>query len=366
MAAVDLPQKATQCDNCHSLLQGPYCHQCGQEKRNILRNIFGLVGEFFGEFSNWDARLWQTLLPLWFKPGRLTQRYVSGHRAPYVPALRLYLFSSIIAFLVFAKLIPTNDIQFNNADGQFGLQYNPAEPVSADVTAALKQLQTIDGELAAVTKPVSGAASAASDVVLSGKVPQPEPVVATAPDKTARQATTPSATPTPVKLLELDGDQDIESLIEQLFDGKLARLKDNPQLAVSKFFSLAPQMMFLLLPLFALLLKLLYIRNNRFYMEHLLLCLHSHSAMLHMFIAFTLLTYMASLTSTIGWLQQSCSNLALAILWYMLVYLLLSQKVFYGQGWRKTLVKFCIFSISYIVLLSFALLVVLLLSLYWA
>ena len=67
MAVVDSAEQGAQCDNCHTQLQGPFCHKCGQEKRNILRNAFGLVGEFFGEFSNWDARLWRTLIPLWFK-----------------------------------------------------------------------------------------------------------------------------------------------------------------------------------------------------------------------------------------------------------------------------------------------------------
>jgi hypothetical protein len=347
MPDLDFAEHSAQCDNCHSPLQGQFCHKCGQEKRNILRNVFGLVGEFFGEFSNWDARLWRTLLPLWFKPGRLTQRYVSGQRVPYVPALRLYLFSSIIAFLVFAKLIPTDEIQFNNTDGQFGLQYTPAQQRPPGAAAVIDPLQVLKDEA-------------------TGQ-PSPTDVIApTAAEQTAKQTPDTLTAKAPVKLIELDGDQDMESRIEQLFDGKLARLKANPQLAVSKFFSLAPQMMFLLLPLFALLLKLLYIRRNRFYMEHLLLCLHSHSAILHMFIAFILLTYLAHLSSAVVWLQQGLSNVSLAVLWYMPIYLLFSQKVFYAQRWTNTVLKFSIFSLAYLIFLSVALMFVFALSLYWA
>ena len=99
-----------QCDNCYTALQGDFCHQCGQEKKSYIRNVSGVVTEFFGEFSNWDTRVWRTLVPLWFRPGFLSRRYVDGHRVPYVPPLRLYLFTSIIAFLIFAKLLPDTTV----------------------------------------------------------------------------------------------------------------------------------------------------------------------------------------------------------------------------------------------------------------
>src|SRR5690606_211897 len=54
----------------------------------------------------WDSRVWRSLLPLWFKPGRLSRRYADGHRAPYIPPLRMYLFTSILAFLAFSFLMP--------------------------------------------------------------------------------------------------------------------------------------------------------------------------------------------------------------------------------------------------------------------
>ena len=108
---------AQQCDNCYTLLQGDFCHQCGQEKKSYIRNVSGVVTEFFGEFSNWDTRVWRTLVPLWFRPGFLSRRYVDGHRVPYVPPLRLYLFTSIITFLIFAKLVPEPTMNAATAGG---------------------------------------------------------------------------------------------------------------------------------------------------------------------------------------------------------------------------------------------------------
>jgi hypothetical protein len=47
-----------------------------------------------------DSRLWRTLCLLWFKPGKLTQEFVAGRRAKYLPPFRLYLVLSVIFFLV--------------------------------------------------------------------------------------------------------------------------------------------------------------------------------------------------------------------------------------------------------------------------
>jgi hypothetical protein len=47
-----------------------------------------------------DSRLWRTLWLLWFKPGKLTQEFVVGRRAAYLPPFRLYLVLSVIFFLV--------------------------------------------------------------------------------------------------------------------------------------------------------------------------------------------------------------------------------------------------------------------------
>ncbi|WP_340678097.1 DUF3667 domain-containing protein [Paraglaciecola sp.] len=305
-----LSEITPQCDNCHGRLQGPFCHQCGQEKRNVLRNILSLVGEFFGEFSNWDARLWRTLIPLWFRPGDLSKRYINGHRVPYVPALRLYLFSSIIAFLVLSNWLPINELQFNQDNDFVGLKYK-SHNNDKDVERTILSLN--DGNTS---------------------------------DKSS--------------------DPAFLSTIENALAGKMDKMKDNPQLAISKFLSLAPQMMFLLLPLFALTLKLLYIRQHHYYMEHLILCLHTHSFLLHGLMLLALLTSLSTMSSNTPWLAQSLANIIIALGYYMMLYMFLSQKHYYQQGWLMTLLKFLAFIMLYSCLFGIALTAAILLSIYWA
>jgi hypothetical protein len=86
----------------------------------------------------------------------------------------------------------------------------------------------------------------------------------------------------------------------------------------------APTVMFLLLPVFALLLKLLYIRSNRFYVEHFVFALHYHA------LAFVLYTVVVVVPDVL--------RPGLLVIWLYL-YLPIAMKRVYGQGWFKTSVK---------------------------
>jgi len=60
------------------------------------------VGELLGNLVSFDSRVWRTLVPLLFRPGELTARYLAGQRVRFVPPVRLYVFVSILYFLLMA------------------------------------------------------------------------------------------------------------------------------------------------------------------------------------------------------------------------------------------------------------------------
>ncbi|SNY50872.1 Protein of unknown function [Arsukibacterium tuosuense] len=308
------------CDNCNSALHGEFCHQCGQEKKSYIRNVSGVVTEFFGEFSNWDTRLWRTLIPLWFRPGYLSLRYVGGHRVPFVPPLRLYLFTSIIAFLIFARLLPDTSADVSAPDN---VLVQPTVQPKKDAPPDTNNLSEIATEI----------------------------------NKNFKESRERSPSGVKVSFLSDEGQQE--------FNAKLDAIIANPKLAINKFFSLAPQMMFLLLPIFALLLKLLYIRSNRYYMEHLIVALHSHSFILQMSVIYLGL---GALQNSIGWnwLATIVGWLETAAFWWIPLYLFLCQKFYYRQGWGKTLLKFWLTSSLYNVLFISAVMALIVLSILWA
>lgn len=90
------------CSNCNSTVPSgnKYCGICGQEQRNLHIGFWGLVKEFISDNFNFDTRLAVTLRYLLFRPGFLAQEFALGKRASYVPPIRLYLFISFVYFLL--------------------------------------------------------------------------------------------------------------------------------------------------------------------------------------------------------------------------------------------------------------------------
>ncbi len=90
------------CPNCGFETSHNYCAQCGQETHLHKDNFWGLVTHFTGHYFHYDSKFWATIKTLFFKPGMLTTAYKNKQRARYVPPISLYIFVSIIYFILFS------------------------------------------------------------------------------------------------------------------------------------------------------------------------------------------------------------------------------------------------------------------------
>src|SRR5262249_52776577 len=98
--------------------------------------------------------------------------------------------------------------------------------------------------------------------------------------------------------------------------------------------------LFVFLPLMAALMKLLYWRPRRYYLEHLLLLIHNHSFAFLVMAIYLLATHWIS--------SRSVLDVLLVITaWYVLRYLYRSMKNFYGQSRWLTSVKFVALGCAY-------------------
>jgi hypothetical protein len=108
-------------------------------------------------------------------------------------------------------------------------------------------------------------------------------------------------------------------------------------------------MMLCCIPLFALVLKILYIRQGRFYVEHLVYALHIHT-FLYVSVIVTSLAVMGAnrtVPALGGWIT---GLMTIAIV----VQIFLSIRRVYGQGWFMTLIKFLFGGMVYCVILAVA------------
>jgi hypothetical protein len=109
-----------------------------------------------------------------------------------------------------------------------------------------------------------------------------------------------------------------------------------------------PYVLFVSLPFFALILKLLYIRRRQFYYaDHGIFTIH------HYIFSFILLLFVFlwnRMDQLLGWGIWDFLTTVSFIGWPL--YLYIAMKRFYGQGWVKTFFKFFLLNISGLVILS--------------
>lgn len=96
------PYGAVTCRNCGRRFDGRFCPDCGQQAEEVRRPFVELARGFLSDALAFDARIWRTVKPLFLRPGHLTREYFAGHRARYVPPLRLYVFTGAVFFAVMA------------------------------------------------------------------------------------------------------------------------------------------------------------------------------------------------------------------------------------------------------------------------
>ena len=92
--------KTDTCTNCGKPLLGPYCAICGQPRHTHRRSVRSLIHDFVVDFVNFDSRILRTARALLFQPGELPSAFREGRTQRYVPAIRLYLFVSLIFFIL--------------------------------------------------------------------------------------------------------------------------------------------------------------------------------------------------------------------------------------------------------------------------
>ena len=285
MAKDHLP-KLTICQNCETPTPGNFCPECGQDSREHRVALRLLVVGLWNDLFTFDNRFWRSLVLLLCKPGHLTNQFIGGRRVRYIPPARMYLFISLIFFFLISAFVQAS---FDEHDSLFGSS----------------------GEAAAVGDSIR---AAVGDSVSAALANVPGAVVD--PDSVAAQIRS-----------AVEND---DGRIGVTVFGKKYRIEKRH--IVNAVFNLLPKGMFLLLPVFAALLALIYIRSRRNYVEHLVFSLHFHS------FVFILLTVALLTSSAAVWLVAF-------IIFY--IYLYLAMKRVYGQGWRKTWLKHFLLTNAY-------------------
>lgn len=100
-----VPVNEAQCLNCGTQLQGDYCYACGQKAFLHKENFFHFLFEFIADYFHFDGKFFKTTKALFSKPGVLTKDYINGKRKTFLNPIQMYLFVSALFFIFFNTLI---------------------------------------------------------------------------------------------------------------------------------------------------------------------------------------------------------------------------------------------------------------------
>ena len=332
------------CLNCGTALKGPFCYFCGQPDRNFMRFFPVLLRDLMEDLLDLDSRFMRTMKPLLFKPGRLTRDYMEGRRFRYAPPMRLYIFSSIVFFLL-AALLSSDAVFINSSVDENGLSVHLNEP-AAEPQAVDEALNNPPREVREQVD-VDETLNADNDTeVITGGFEIDDIQFNDEPwDR--------ETNPVDIKWLPTWLNDRINDEIEES-PHKAEQIKENPNLIIEKIFDILPATMFVLLPVVALIFKFWYLFAKRFYIEHLIFSLHNHA---FLFVSLTLIM-LANVSETLL-TRYGYTEAETAVIWVIAVigtwiplYLLISLRVVYRQNWFMTMGKFAMIGLSYMTLLG--------------
>ncbi|MDB5364684.1 MAG: hypothetical protein JWM77_611 [Rhodospirillales bacterium] len=276
------------CQNCAAVLQGPYCHRCGQHDEEIKRPLWSLAEHAMDSLFHFDSRVLRSYAWLLFRPGRMTRAYLSGQRAKFVPPIRLYIFTSLLFFLALSAsgLVLVQPVSHRAADG--------------DTTTNNIMLELL-----------------------------------------APPSTTPVLLPDEIA----HSDADVINVTRHgkqrtISVEKLVELANDPVHLSAFLTDWLPKVLVAAMPLFALLLGLLYVRRKRYLIDHLVLTLHLHALL------FAVGLLLIGLRAATG---HGLPAFALPSL--LALYFLLTIKRVYAQNWARTIVKGFVLGLAYPIIL---------------
>lgn len=293
------------CLNCNAPVTGNFCANCGQDTKEIRRPFFYLLKDAVRAVFELDGRAWLTLFYLFTRPGFLTREYVSGRRASYTPPLRLFLVISISFFLIVSAFASVQSFRavISGQDAPATIEAIP--PEDEEDTNEADDFENIFVMVENFSFPFLSEARNAN----------------------------------------------LRLYMRSQAETKIDDLRDDPAGFLYGSLDYITVFILLMMPILALIQKILYLRSRRFYVEHLILTLHNHSFLLLALFLSSVINLVAGL-EIIG-VSVLMELVADGIALWIVVYLFLSLRNFFEQSYLITFTKFAAMAVLYSVVTAF-------------
>jgi hypothetical protein len=353
----DKPADTRYCPNCHYPMRSgsTFCSECGQKFTTGRITLWQLSREFLGSVFDIDSKIFRTLRDL-LSPGKLTIEYFKGRQRRYVHPARLFLFTALIHFAVLGLvLVEAREALSDVMEGRKRNLHREAfivelDSLRNDIRAEYPGNKQVGQALDTLRSRLGGSGSTDSTFTYYYH-PQKKEFVKIGVSSQEMFDTKTDA------LLDKCG---IEGAIPRFQVGQFFRINKEGDNFLGFMLGNLIWLVALMMPTLALLLKILYIRRRKYFVEHLVFSFHYHAfAFLLFSVAF--LAGAALLPSNGGQKIQLVSGPLISIVFALvMVYLFIAMRRVYGQGFFKTFIKFGIVNFSYIFIFVLSLVLTLL------
>ncbi len=342
--------KKKYCANCHYPLgKAKYCAHCGQKNTDGRISIGEFFSVFFSTVFNLESKFFQTLRDI-FIPGKLTNEWFKGRHKPYFHPVRLFIVSALLLIAAIGLQITEDTMSFTNIHKRAEKStYKKGflldmDSLSRQTIEKFPEHSSLKPAFDTLYKAMIG-----KDSLQRDSIKMSEFVVVGGIDEGDQKVSNEDFINLSTE--ELLEKYKVEGFLKRLlFQQKIKLFKDKGNFAP---FLLGNSLWIILLmmPFLALILKILYIRHDYYYVEHLIFSFHTHS---FAFILFAIISLIVVPTD-LGWLVM----IGFLILF---VYLHKSLRKVYGQSRWKTLFKLLFVNFIYLFMASGFLILGLLIS----
>jgi hypothetical protein len=330
------------CLNCGHHVEEHFCTHCGQENIEVREDAFHMISHAVADYFHFESKFFATIKPLLVQPGKLTREYVAGKRVSFIHPIRLYIFISILFFIV---TLNSHNSVLNNEEKP-GVVHAQVDQDS------LTKVQTAQIEKAMAHVPIS---PTMKDSIVRAAVIQMRTERKEKDRKNSFRInskwfvdsdTTVASYEKRQKLLPAPKRDNFLKHYAIRRNLELQHYPDAEKKMTEELLHNVPKMMFILLPLFALILKIVYFNKKKYYYEHLIYSFHVHSALFLSYLVLVLIQWLFGLFYNLdGWFS---------FMWciYIIWYIYRSLKSFYGSRRWVTVLK--IFFLMFCYLIVFA------------
>ena len=373
------------CLNCGAELRGRYCHECGQPEQDQRLPLKALAHVVVHEVAHVDHKILHTLRLLVCRPGALTEDFLAGRRVRHIRPLRLYLVMSVLlvaALTIFPIFGEKKNTGKKDVDVRLELnaaldaatanarRATPNSPAAGPAPTGAAADETADasgsaddvpaGPNAAAVPANQGAAAAPGDPD-AGAAPASQGDAATSAGAAGVAAKSAPADPARARAERIARSRKaMDAELKKhpaasLLGARIKKAQQNPEAFRHVFLSSFSKALFVLMPLFAALLHLTYLRRDTYFVDHLVLSLHHHT---FCFVVVIALCVLAALPGE-GW--GTIPGLLLLVV--PPFHLGAALRRLHGQSLLKSVLKACLVSAAYGVFLGAAVVFLLYVSL---